>query len=151
MPSGRTTRSPPSGWPELQLDFAVIADYALIDQGGKLSVIGIFQHVWVQAFPALHPRTHLVLRLRGKRTEIGEHRVSIRFTDQKGNELMGGEGAVQLGEPPAGITEMEAGAVLVFDVPLPEPGLYHFEIDVDDAPVARVPLTAAAADTAFVN
>ena len=27
----------------MHLDFAVIADYALVDQAGKLSVLGIFQ------------------------------------------------------------------------------------------------------------
>ena len=44
----------------LRLDFAVLADYALVDQQGKLSVLGIFQHVWVADFPTVHPRTHLV-------------------------------------------------------------------------------------------
>src|SRR2546430_9815832 len=58
----------------MHLDFAVVADYAIVDQAGKLSVLGIFQHIWVQQFPAMHPRLHLVLRLKGRRTEIGEHR-----------------------------------------------------------------------------
>jgi hypothetical protein len=102
----------------VHVDFAVLADYALIDQQGKLSVLGIFQHVWVASFPAVHPRTHLVLRVRGRRTEIGEHRIQIRFIDDQEQELMGGEGTVQFGEPAAGVTEVEAGAVLVFDVPL---------------------------------
>jgi len=126
----------------VNVDFAVLADYALIDQQGKLSVLGIFQHVWVASFPAVHPRTHLVLRVRGRRTEIGEHRIRIRFVDDQGNELMGGEGTVQFGEPPAGVTEVEAGAVLVFDVPLPRPGPYAFEIIVADS-VVKVPLSAA--------
>ena len=56
------------------LDFAVVADYALVDQAGKISVLGIFQHIWVQQFPAMHPRLHLVLRLKGKRTEVGDSR-----------------------------------------------------------------------------
>ena len=124
-------------------DFAVLADYALIDQQGKLSILGIFQHVWVTAFPTVHPRTHLVLRVRGRRTEIGSHSIRIRFVDDTGKELMGGEGTVQFGEPPAGVTELEAGAVLVFDVPLPRPGQYAFEINMDGAAAARVPLTAA--------
>ncbi len=125
----------------MHVDFAVLADYALIDQQGKLSVLGIFQHVWVASFPAVHPRTHLVLRVRGRRTEIGEHRIRIRFVDDEGKELMGGEGTVQFGEPPAGITEVEAGAVLVFDVPLPHPGAYAFEIGLNDN-VLKVPLSA---------
>lgn len=126
----------------MHVDFAVLADYALIDQQGKLSVLGIFQHVWVATFPAVHPRTHLVLRVRGRRTEIGEHRIRIRFVDDQNQELMGGEGTVQFGEPPAGVTEVEAGAVLVFDVPLPRPGTYAFEIVLSESTL-RVPLSAA--------
>ncbi len=130
----------------MHLDFAVLADYALIDQQGKLSIIGIFQHVWVTAFPTVNARTHLVLRVRGRRTEIGTHSIRIKFTDGDGQELMGGEGTVQFGEPVAGVTELEAGAVLVFDIPLPRPGQYAFEISLDGTPGARVPLTAAQVD-----
>lgn len=126
----------------MHVDFAVLADYALIDQQGKLSVLGIFQHVWVASFPAVHPRTHLVVRVRGRRTEIGEHRIRIRFVDDRGQELIGGDGTVQFGEPPAGVTEVEAGAVLVFDVPLPREGQYGFEITMGDQ-LLRVPLSAS--------
>ena len=119
------------------------ADYALIDQQGKLSVLGIFQHVWLTKFPAVCPRTHLVLRVRGRRTEIGVHTIRIRFVDENGAELLGGEGTVQFGEPPAGVTDVEAGAVLVFDIPLPRPGQYAFEITLDGELASRVPLTAA--------
>ena len=121
----------------------MIADYALIDQQGKLSVLGIFQHVWLTKFPAVCPRTHLVLRVRGRRTEIGVHTIRIRFVDEDGAELLGGEGTVQFGEPPAGVTDVEAGAVLVFDIPLPRPGQYAFEITLDGELASRVPLTAA--------
>ncbi len=124
------------------VDFAVLADYALIDQHGKLSVLGIFQHVWVASFPAMHPRTHLVLRVRGRRSEVGQHPIRIRFLDDTGSELMGGEGTVQFGEPPAGVSDIEAGAVLVFDVPLPRAGVYVFEIGVDAGNSVRVPLSA---------
>jgi hypothetical protein len=127
----------------VQVDFAVLADYALIDQHGKLSVLGIFQHVWVAAFPAVHPRTHLVLRVRGRRSEVGDHPIRIRFVDDQGAELIGGEGMVHFGPPPPGVTEIEAGAVLVFDVPLPRPGTYAFEIAVDSGALVRVPLSAS--------
>jgi hypothetical protein len=145
MRSARATRSPPSGSAELQVDFAVLADYALFDQQGKLSVLGIFRHVWVGGFPAVHPRTHLVIRLRAQRNEIGVHSLRIRFIDEQGTELVGGEGSVQFGEPPAGVTDVEAAAVLAFDVPLPRPGQYRFAITIDGEPAAEVPLSASAA------
>jgi hypothetical protein len=99
----------------------------------------------VAAFPAVHPRTHLVLRVRGRRTDIGTRGIRIRFVDEDNTELLGGEGSVQFNEPPAGVTEVEAGAVLVFDVPLPKPGAYAFEITIEGEGVTRVPLTAARA------
>jgi hypothetical protein len=127
----------------VHLDFAVVADYALVDQAGKISVLGIFQHIWVQQFPAMHPRLHLVLRLKGKRTEIGEHAVRIRLADEQDAEILGGSGNVTFAEPPAGVTEIEAAAVLVFDVPFPHPGVYRFEITVDGARAAEVPITVS--------
>jgi hypothetical protein len=92
------------------------------------------------------PRTHLVLRVRGRRTEIGVHSIRIRFVDEAGTELLGGEGTVQFGEPPAGVVDVEAGAVLVFDIPLPRPGTYAFEISLDGEMATRVPLTAGYAE-----
>src|SRR2546421_7155829 len=68
---------------------AVVPDYAVVDQAGKISVLGMFQHIWVQQFPATHPRLHLVLRLKGKRTEVGEHHVQIRLLDEQDAEILG--------------------------------------------------------------
>ncbi len=127
----------------MHLDFAVIADYALVDQAGKLSVLGMFQHIWVQQFPAMHPRLHLVLHLKGKRTEIGEHHVQIRLLDEQDVEILGGTGNVNFAEPPAGVTDIEAGAVLVFDVPFTRAGAYRFEITIDGERKASVPLTVS--------
>jgi hypothetical protein len=87
-----------------------------------------------------------VLRVRGRRTEIGVHSIRIRFVDEAGTELLGGEGTVQFGEPPAGVVDVEAGAVLVFDIPLPRPGTYAFEISLDGEMATRVPLTAGYAE-----
>src|SRR2546421_8990769 len=127
----------------MYLDFAVIADYALVDQAGKLSVLGIFQHIWVQQFPAMHPRLHLVLRLKGKRTEIGEHHVQIRLLDEQDTEILGGTGNVSFAEPPAGVTDIEAGAVLLFCAALPHPRAYPLEITIDAEREAAVPPTGS--------
>ena len=127
----------------MHLDFAVVADYALVDQAGKISVLGMFQHIWVHQFPAMHPRLHLVLRLKGRRTEIGEHPVQIRLVDEGGVELLGGNGNVSFAEPAAGVTDIEAAAILVFDVPFPHAGLYRFEISIDGEEKATVPITVS--------
>ncbi|MBE0593437.1 MAG: hypothetical protein IH616_13660 [Gemmatimonadales bacterium] len=127
----------------MRIDLATVCDYAIIDQYGKLSILGIFSHIWVANFPAVHPRMHLVLHLKGRRTEIGEHKVRIRFTDDQGSELINGDGTVNFNEPPAGVLEIAAGTVLVFDVPFPHAGTYTFEVIVDDTIRAEIPITVA--------
>ena len=77
------------------------------------------------------------------RTEIGEHSLRIRFKDADGNEIISGDGIVTFNEPPAGITEIESGTVLVFDLPLEHPGRYHFDIQVDEDITAVVPMTVS--------
>jgi hypothetical protein len=84
-----------------------------------------------------------VLRLKGRRTEVGEHAVQIRLIDEKDTEILGGSGNVTFAEPPAGVMEIEAGAVLVFDVPFPHPGPYRFEITVDGERQVAVPVTVS--------
>ena len=127
----------------MNIDFAVVCDYALVDQFGKLSVIGVFHHIWVQQFPTVHPRLHLVIRLKGTRTEVGEHDVQIRLLYEEDEEIINGEGKVHFPEPPAGVLEVEAGAVLAFDVPFKKPGRYRFEIRVDSGPQTVVPITVS--------
>jgi hypothetical protein len=127
----------------MRIDFAVVCDYALVDQFGKLSVIGVFQHIWVQKFPTIHPRLHLVIRLKGSRTEVGQHGVKIRLLNEENEEIISGEGKVNFPEPPAGVLEVEAGAVLAFDVPFQKPGQYRFEIDVDSEVNTVVPIAVS--------
>ena len=131
----------------MNVQLALVCDHAIIDQHGKLSVLGIFDRIWVERFPAIHPRLHLVIRLKGRRTEIGDHTVLIQLVDMAGQEILRGEGNVAIGEPPAGIVDIEAAAVLAFDVPLERPGVYTFEIAVDGARTASVPITVAQMQT----
>ena len=131
----------------MHIDFAVVCDYALVDQFGKLSVLGVFHHIWVQRFPTVHPRLHLVIRLKGTRTEVGQHDVQIRLLNEQNEEIINGEGKVHFPEPPAGVLEVEAGAVLAFDVPFKNPGQYRFEIQVDSETQKVVPITVSQGQT----
>src|SRR2546430_9440885 len=76
----------------------------------------------------MHPRLHLVLRLKGKRTEIGEHSVQIRLLDEQSVEILGGNGSVTFAEPPAGVTEIEAGGGFLFHLPFPPRGPHRVRI-----------------------
>lgn len=126
----------------MNLNLAAICDHAMVDQQGKLSLIGIFQNVWVAQFPAMHARLHLVLRLQGNRSEIGEHSIQIEFLDPDGEALIKGGGSVTFKDPPSGVSDIEASAILTFDLPLPKEGRYQFTIKIDDDLETVLPLTA---------
>jgi hypothetical protein len=105
-------------------------------------VLGIWRHVAVQQFPAIHPRAHLVLHLRGRRTELGTHELRVQLFDPTGKLAVEQTGTMQINEPPAGVVELESPAVLVFDLPLATAGEYAFVISVDQIEAARVPFLA---------
>src|SRR5437879_12902779 len=87
----------------------------------------------------MHPRLHLVLRLKGKRTEIGEHSVQIRLLDEQSVEILGGNGSVTFAEPPAGVTEIEAGGISASHWPSPPAGPYRFRTPPNGRRKARGP------------
>ena len=102
-------------------------------------MLGIWRHIAVQQLPAVHPRAHLVLHLRGRRTELGSHELRVQLLDPAGNVTLEQAGMMPINEPPAGVVDLEAPAVLVFDLPLPLAGEYAFTVAVDKSEVARVP------------
>lgn len=113
-----------------------------MDQYGKLSILGIWRHLMVGQFPGVHPRAHLVVHLRGRRTEVGTHEVTVRLLDPTGAILLEQNGMMEVNEPPAGVTDLDAPLVLVFDLPLSVAGDYAFVVLLDGVEAARVPFVA---------
>ena len=96
-------------------------------------------------FPGVHPRATLVLLLAGRRDEVGDHRVSIALVDPDDEVVLEHNGGLQMREPPAGVTEVEAPGIIVLDLPLERPGRYAMVVRIDGREAARVPFTASAA------
>lgn len=90
-------------------------------------------------FPTTHSRAHLVVLLRGRRTEVGPHPFSVQLLDPAGQVVLQQGGMMHITEPPAGVVELESPAVMVIDLPLGGPGEYAFVIELDGSVVARVP------------
>lgn len=107
-------------------------------------MLGVWRQIVVGQFPAMHPRAHLVLHMRGRRTELGSHTLTVRLQDPRGEMLIEQSGTMQVNEPPAGVVDLESPAILVFDLPLTAPGEYVFTVQLDEAEVARVPFKAIA-------
>jgi len=69
----------------LSLSLGVLCDHALIGQDGKLSLIGIFDHIGVSQLPAQHPRFFVVVVLQGN---ASDRQVEMEFVAPDGRSLM---------------------------------------------------------------
>ena len=127
----------------MEVDLALIADAATIDNSGKLSILGIFDRIGTSSFPARHPRMVLVLRFIAALNETGKHRIWITLRDPTGKEVVGVDGEMQLGPGPAG----DGGGIRVPHVlhldglVFPVPGQYAFDVRVDGQHHVSLPLT----------
>lgn len=61
----------------INLNFAHFCDYASLDKGGKLNVIGIFNNITFNEFPATQAQMFFVVNIHGK--VAGNYQVKIRF------------------------------------------------------------------------
>lgn len=124
----------------MHVSFALFADAANLSQEGKLNILGVFDALQVGAVPVIHPRAHLVVRLKGTRADVGTHTVALRWTNPQGEELWSSVGELNVGAPPPGVSEMDMPLIAAIDLPLDSAGGYTMQIALNDVPCAEVPL-----------
>ena len=124
----------------MQVAFALFADAANLSQEGKLNVLGVFDALQVGALPAMHPRAHLVVHFKGTGADVGRHTVTLRWINPKGNELWTSTGEMNVGQPPAGVTEMDLPMIAQIDLPIDAAGPYRMTVSLDDRQSAEVPV-----------
>lgn len=115
----------------MHLSFALFADGANLSQEGKLNILGVFDAMQVATFPSVHPRAHLVVRLKGTRADIGQHRVAFSWKNPEGNELWTSNGQLDIGAPPPAVTEIDLPLIAPIDLPLDRAGTYTMAILID--------------------
>ena len=115
----------------MHVSFALFADAANLSQEGKLNILGVFDALQVAALPAIHPRAHLVVHLKGDETDVGSHTVSFRWLSPSGQELWNSSGDLNVGAPPPGVTEMDLPLIAQVDLPMDAAGGYTMAIAID--------------------
>jgi hypothetical protein len=124
----------------MQVSFALFADAANLSQEGKLNVLGVFDALQVGAIPAVHPRAHLVVHLKGTSMDVGAHTVTLRWLNPEGSELWSSTGDLNVGPPPSGVTEMDLPLIAQIDLPIDAAGGYTMSIALDGRLTADVPV-----------
>jgi hypothetical protein len=106
----------------LTLRLGALCDHALIGQDGKLSLIGIFDHIGVNRLPAQHPRFFVVIVLQGNAVE-----------PQVELELIAPDGATMMREAipidPAAIAQGTGNLLAEVNMlSLEQPGTFQFRV-----------------------
>src|ERR1041385_5617058 len=125
---------------DMLVAFALFADAANLSQEGKLNVMGVFDALQVGSVPAVHPRAHLVVHLKGTLSDVGRHTVTLRGINPKGSDLWTSTGELNVGQPPAGVSEMALPLIAQIDLPIDSGGPYRMTVSLDDRESAEVPV-----------
>lgn len=122
----------------MHVAFALFADAANLSQEGKLNILGVFDALQVASLPAVHPRAHLVVHLKGTSLDVGPHTVSFRWLNPQGHELWSSSGDLNVGAPPNGVAEMDLPVIAQLDLPMDAPGGYTMSVGIDGHHTADV-------------
>ncbi len=126
----------------MEVTLALLCDAANVSDEGKLNILGTFDSISAEEFPAAHPAMCLVLRLSASAAEIGRSReLSIRLLDADGDQLGEITGQVDIGE--SRTPGNESQVQLIFGLPntsFPGPGSFAFYVLIGGDEIARVPL-----------
>jgi hypothetical protein len=115
----------------MHVSFALFADAANLSQEGKLNILGVFDAVQVTTLPTVHPRATFVVRLKGGRSDIGTHTVTLRWLNPQGAELWSSAGELNIADAPPGISEMDMPVIATLDLPIDVPGRYTMSVLLD--------------------
>ena len=123
----------------MELLVATLCDTAVENQG-KLNVIGAFDAIIAQTFPAGFAFT-LVLRFSFTAHDHGKHTFSIRLTDDSGTPETQPpqEAEMQVNMPPGTTGFSTQNMITPLQGNVQKAGVYHFDIHFDGKVLARVP------------
>jgi len=115
----------------MHLSFALFADAANLSVEGKLNVLGVFDAVQVTGLPTVHPRAHLVVRLKGTATDAGQHIIALQWVSPAGAELWSSNGELNVATPPPEVSDIDFPLIAAVDLPLDTAGTYAMRIAID--------------------
>jgi len=124
----------------MNIQVAVLCD-AATDDTGKLNLLGAFDTIYAEQFPAVHPQCTVALRATFHGEDEGEHKLTLRFINADGHPIMPGIDlpvTISLPADPHFLTRN-----FIFNIQqlkFSEAGLYSLDILLDGKSQAGIPL-----------
>lgn len=115
----------------MKVTLAKFCDHACTVDGGKGSLIGMFNTIGGAQFPLVHPTFFICVELEFEQHEAHQQKtVKMTLIDEDGKELLGVEGQMQV-PPPHGIRPATIFQTFKIDnFTFPRPG--HYRLDILD-------------------
>jgi hypothetical protein len=93
--------------------------------GGKDCILGIFNRIFVQRFPAAHEQCFLAFELW---TSPGDHELKVKIVDTDGKDIVPELGPLKMQVSAVG---QGSGAIQLRGLPLAKQGIYNFVMLLD--------------------
>ena len=132
----------------MNLTLGLLADFANKSADGKLNILGVFDRIFAEKYPAVHSEMKLVLRFELHPAEAGQtKKIQIQLRDDQGRQLMELAGEMNVGAPTPGFPPGEmihVDQILGLNrFPIESAGRYEFVVLVNGEVKGSVPFTAA--------
>lgn len=112
------------------VDFLVVAETAVLDVSGCVTIVRIGHTALIHEFPGGAPFT-VVCQITAERNEIGTHNLNVRLIDDQDVEHWEVGGTFEIPEPKAGHLYAGHCSMIRSAITFPHPGPYRFEARVD--------------------
>lgn len=128
----------------MHVTLALLCDAASVTEEGKLSLVGQFDHVFVDTYPLRMWPKCIAMRMVGSLDEFqNEQPFAVRAYNEAGKEIGEIRGTVELREQPQDAEAVQVVAILpLVDPHIPEPGSYRFDVIFCEEVVASIDLQA---------
>jgi hypothetical protein len=113
----------------MEITKALVADYANVEQSGKLNVLGIFSVIRSANFPFIHPQMQLIFMWEAGRVESGTAKqIEVHLTDADGKKLVGISGQFKVPEGKSGKRISGNHIVILNNIKFEKAGEHVFNI-----------------------
>jgi hypothetical protein len=126
---------------DMKVELFCLCDFASTDAGGKLNIIGVFDAIRAKSIPARHGPFSIAAKARFDTAEMGEKQFRIRLLSPEANDVFpAAEASINVIPSPDQQTATAQIALAISGTQLPTFGQYLVLLEIDNTPVASVPL-----------
>ena len=125
----------------MDLPILLLADYANVERGGKLNVMGIFDRIMATGFPMVQPEMFLVMKLSASPAEYGTTRkLRVKLMNEDATEaLVDWSRDIEVPEGQGQRVEINQFLGLAGTL-FPAEGTYRFYVTVDNDEKGSLPV-----------